>query len=223
MDAEFKKNLYGEIICIIYVIFIFLLSILFYKINPEYSRKVVHIMLGNFYFIALLYFTKWYYASFGPFVFIFINYFSSKYNLIKFVQRASDSKKKSINYGTVFYAISLFILTTFSWIKKNYSLGLCPFLAMAYGDGLACIFGNMFKSAYITIYDSKKSLVGSSTMFIVCFLIFGCYFNYMNVNCWMIKSLMLSGISTILEAMSPWGIDNLTVPLIDLAIMNFLF
>ena len=222
MDDELKNNVYGEIITISYITFIILLSIPFYKINSEYSRKVIHIMLGNFYFIALYYFTKWYFASFFPFLFIFINYFSIKHNLIKYMQKMPNPKDKSVSYGTVYYAISLFILTTFSWIKKNYSLGLCPFLAMAYGDGLACIFGGAFKSRYINIYDSKKSIIGSSTMFIVCFLVFGSYLNYMNINCWMIKSFILSSISTLLEAISPCGIDNLTVPLGGLVLMNYL-
>ena len=222
MDEELKNNLYGEIITISYIIFIILLSIPFYKINPEYSRKVIHIMLGNFYFIALFYFTKWYFASFFPFLFIFINYFSIKYNFIKYMQKTPNPKNQTVSYGTVYYAISLFILTTFSWIKKNYSLGLCPFLAMAYGDGFACIFGRIVKSPYMNIFDSKKSLIGSSTMFIVCFIVFGFYFNYMNISCWIIKSFAMSSISTILEATSPCGIDNLTVPIGDLIMMNYL-
>ena len=138
------------------------------------------------------------------------------------MQKIPNPKNKTVSYGTVYYAISLFILTTYSWIKKNYSLGLCPFLAMAYGDGFACIFGRLIKSPYMNIFDSKKSLIGSSIMFIVCFIIFGFYFNYMNISCWMIKSFVMSSISTIIEAMSPYGIDNLTVPICDLIMMNYL-
>ena len=120
--SNIKLNIEGEIISFLFILSSFILSIPFYKINPEYSRKVIHIMLGNFYFIALFYFTEWYFACFGPFVFIFVNYFSVKYRYIKLMLRYNkkDEKGKIHNdYGTVYYAVSLTIITMYSWkIKK---------------------------------------------------------------------------------------------------------
>ena len=59
-DSLIKENIKGEIISILYILLVFILSIPFYKISRELSRKEIHIMLGNFYFIALIYFTEWY-------------------------------------------------------------------------------------------------------------------------------------------------------------------
>lgn len=87
-------NIEGEIICLLFIISVFIISIPFYKINAEYSRKVIHIMLSIFYFIALLYFTEWYFACFGPFVFIFVNYFSVKYRYIKLMLRNQKKFEK---------------------------------------------------------------------------------------------------------------------------------
>ncbi len=70
MTTNIKENILGEIICFLFIFFVFIIAIPLYKIKPEYSRKEIHIMLGNFYFIALLYFSEWYFACFGPFLFI---------------------------------------------------------------------------------------------------------------------------------------------------------
>ena len=220
-----KENIKGEIISVTFILFVFILAIPFYKIRPEYSRKEIHIMLGNFHFIALSYFTEWYFACLGPFIFIFINYFSVKYQLIKLMLRHELEKnnfKIKKDYGTVYYAISLTILTAYSWKIKKPDLGLCPFLSMALGDGLACIFGKAINSPYKIIFGSKKSLSGSSTMFLVNFILFGIYFYYYKVKLWVIKSCFIGLYSMISEAFSPYATDNLTVPLGNLIIESFL-
>ena len=182
-------------------------------------------MLGNFYFIALFYFTDWYFACFGPVVFIFVNYFSVKYRYIKLMLRHDKKSKKgeiSYDYGTVYYAISLTIITIYSWKIKKPEIGLCPFLSMAFGDGFACVFGNSIKSPYMYIYGSKKSLVGCFTMFLTCFLIYNIFSWYYNINAGIIKAFLFGIISMILEAFSPYGTDNLSVPLGNLMLMSFI-
>ena len=225
MINNLKENIIGEIISLIFILLTFILAIPFYRIKPEYSRKEIHIMLGNFYFIALLYFTEWYFACLGPFVFIFVNYFSIKYQLIKVMlrnEKVKDKSKIKKDYGTVYYAISLTILTIYSWKINKPDIGLCPFLSMAFGDGMACIIGGAIKSPYKIIFGAKKSLAGSLTMFIVNIIIFGIYFYYYNIKLWIIKSIFIGFFSTILEAFSPFGTDNLTVPLCNLYIISFL-
>ena len=221
-----KENIEGEIICFLFILSSFILSVPFYRINPEYSRKVIHIMLGNFYFIALLYFTDWYFACFGPFVFIFVNYFSVKYRYIKLMLRHNKKTKNGeiyYDYGTVYYAISLTIITIYSWKIKKPEIGLCPFLSMAFGDGFACVIGSSIKSPSIFIFESKKSLIGSFTMFFITFLIYNIFFWYYNINMGMIKAFFMGIISMLLEAISPYATDNLTVPIGNLILISFLF
>ena len=221
--SKIKENIEGEIISFLFILFSFFLSIPFYRINPEYSRKVIHIMLGNFYFIALFYFTEWYFAFFGPFVFIFVNYFSVKYRYIKLMLRHNkkDEKGKILNdYGTVYYAISLTIITMYSWKIKKPELGICPFLSMAFGDGFACVLGSSIESPYKIIFGAKKSLIGCLTMFITCFLINQIFFWYYEINKGFIKAFTLAIISMILEGFSPYSTDNLTVPIGNLFLYN---
>ena len=218
------QNIEGEIISLLFILSVFIISIPFYKINQEHSRKVIHIMLGNFYFIALLYFTEWYFACFGPLLFIFVNYFSVKFNFIKLMLRNKKNKKGKIvhDYGTVYYAFSLTVITIYAWKIRKPEIGLCPFLSMAFGDGLACVFGSNIKSPYIIIFGAKKSLVGSLSMFLTCFLIYELFFSYYNINYGIIKAIFIAIISTVLEAFSPCNTDNLTVPIGNLILISFL-
>ena len=229
------KNIEGEVICVIYILSVFIISIPFYKINSEYSRKVIHILLGNFYFIALLYFTEWYFTCLGPFIFIFVNYFSVKYRYIKLMLRNPKKLRRGrekdggegigggSDYGTVYYAISLTLITIYSWKNNKPEIGLCPFLSMAFGDGLAGVLGSSIKSHTFIIFESKKSVVGCSTMFLTCFFIYEIYFLYFEINKGIIKAFFMGIISMILEAISPNSTDNLTVPLADLILMCFLY
>ena len=225
MIENLKENIIGEIISLSFILLTFTIAIPLYRIKPEYSRKEIHIMLGNFYFIALIYFTKWYFACLGPFVFIFVNYFSVKYQIIKVMLRHESEKnnlKIKKEYGTVYYAISLTILTIYSWAKNRPDIGLCPFLSMSFGDGLACIIGGAIKSPYRIIFGSKKSLAGSLTMFLISYILFSIYFWFYNDYFWIIKGYFMGLCSMLLEAFSPYGTDNLIVPLCNLFVVSFL-
>lgn len=223
--SNLKINIEGEIISLLFILLVFILAIPFYRINPEYSRKEIHIMLGNFYFIALFYFTEWYFAFLGPFIFIFINYFSVRYRYIKLMLRnrqKNTEDKIYYDYGTVYYAISLTILTIYSWKIKKPEIGLCPFLSMAFGDGFACILGSNIKSPFYIIFGAKKSLIGCFTMFFTCFLIYEIFFYYYDINLGIVKAIFMGIISMILEMFSPYSTDNLTVPIGNLILISFL-
>ena len=223
--SNLKINIEGEIISLLFIFLVFILAIPFYRINPEYSRKEIHIMLGNFYFIALFYFTEWYFAFLGPFIFIFINYFSVRYRYIKLMLRhrqKNTEDKICYDYGTVYYAISLTILTIYSWKIKKPEIGLCPFLSMAFGDGFACILGSNIKSPFYIIFGAKKSLIGCFTMFFTCFLIYEIFFYYYDINLGIVKAIFMGIISMLLEMFSPYSTDNLTVPIGNLILISFL-
>ena len=128
--------------------------------------------------------------------------------------------------GTVYYAISLLILTIVSFgIYKEPLLGLIPNLIMAYGDGFAGIFGKIIKSRKYKINGVKKSYAGSFTMFIVTTLIIGGYLLLKNneifwqTGHWPLITIMMAYCITLIEAISSKGIDNITVPISTLVMI----
>ena len=59
-------------------------------------------------------------------------------------------------------------------------------------------------------------------MFFVTFILFFVYFWLYNIKYWIFKSFFMGLYSMIMEAFSPYGTDNLTVPLGDLIMVSFL-
>ena len=208
------RNIYGLVISILYIGLVIGISGLFSKASKEASRKFIHIMLANWWIIAMIFFDNIWIAGILPALFIIINYASYKFDIIKSMERDDDSGEEK-TLGTVFYAISLLIVVMLCFgFFKNTIIGLVGILVMGYGDGFAAIAGKSIKSKEFTILGGKKSLAGCSTMFIISLIIISCALAYFNVQFWYIKSIIIALVATIFEAISVKGTDNLTVPIL---------
>lgn len=211
----YKMNFLGIIVSYLYIGIVIISAKIFEKKGIEFSRKFVHIMLGNWWFIAMYFFTNVWFAIFVPITFVIINYVSYKKNLIKVIER-----DKQDGIGTVYYAVALLILTIVSFgIYKEPLLGLIPNLIMAYGDGLAAVFGKLIKSKKYNISEAKKSYAGSFTMLIVTTLLIGIYLLlkhnevFWQTGHWPLITVMMAYCITAIEAISSKGIDNISVPI----------
>ena len=208
------RNIYGLVISVLYIGLVIGISGLFSKASKEASRKFIHIMLANWWIIAMIFFDNIWIAGVLPALFIIINYASYKFDIIKAMERDDDSGEEK-TLGTVFYAISLLVVVLLCFgLFKNTIIGLVGILVMGYGDGFAAIAGKSIKSKEFTILDGKKSLAGCSTMFIISLIIISCALAYLNVQFWYIKSIIIALVATIFEAISVKGTDNLTVPIL---------
>ena len=95
----------GIIVSYLYIGMIIVIAKKFEKRGKEASRKFIHIMLGNWWFIAMCFFTNVWSAIFVPITFVIINYISYKRDLIKVMERDEQD-----GLGTVYYAIALLVL-----------------------------------------------------------------------------------------------------------------
>lgn len=208
-------NWIGIIVSYVYIGLVIIGAKLFEKTGKEVSRKFIHIMLGNWWFIAMCFFTNVWFAIFVPTTFVIINYISYKKDLIKVMEREEQD-----GLGTVYYAIALLILVIVSFgIYDEPLLGLIPNLVMAYGDGFAAVFGKLIKSKKYKLSETKKSFAGSLTMFIISLLLITGYLIlkhgeiFWQTGHWIMISVMMAFVATAIEAMSGKGIDNISVPL----------
>ena len=211
----------GISVSYVYIVLVIIGAKIFKKKGKEASRKFIHIMLGNWWFIAMYYFTNVWFAAFVPATFVIINYISYKKDLIKVMERDVQD-----GLGTVYYAISLLILVIVSFgVYKEPSLGLIPNLVMAYGDGLAGLLGRMIKSKRYKLSDTKKSVAGSITMFVISTLLIGGYLLYWHKEIfwstphWPLVAVLIGFAITAIEAISEKGTDNITVPLGTLCLL----
>lgn len=130
----------------------------------ETSRKFVHIFVGNWVFF-IVYFTNIWAILFIPASFIVINSLSLRHNLIPAMERDDDS------LGTVYYAISMFVLSGAGFILEWMTLPFIGLLTMAYGDGLAAIVGGRWGKSHPFSFAPKKTLAGSLTVAIAAFIV----------------------------------------------------
>ena len=181
-----------------------------FKLSNDFSRKIIHITVGNWIFIAIFYFTEWYYAIIGPVAFVLINLLSYKFKIFQ----AMELEEK--NPGTIYYPISLTVCTLFTFARVP--ILILPFLgimAMTWGDGMAAVIG---KKLSIKQIRPGKSVGGSGSFFIFTFIASIIYLWVAGVtygtNTIIMFSLATALLGSIIELFSPKNTDNLTVPII---------
>ncbi|MBO6971360.1 MAG: dolichol kinase [Prochlorococcus marinus CUG1431] len=204
-------------VILLYLLAIFLISIVFKKYNEdskEIVRKIIHIGIGPL--LPIAQFLKINQNSALIFtgivsLIVFINY---KYKLFPTIE---DVERKS--YGTLFYCLSLFILIYLFWDKDPYAL-ITGFFIMTFGDGLAGLIGKGLNSKSWIFFKQKKSLFGTMTMFSTS-LIVVCSIGYAQQNSLNLNYLTLAFFATLLEQFSVLGIDNFIVPISSALFFNF--
>lgn len=206
------KNITGIIVSYIFVFVVIISAKLVEKKGKEASRKYIHITLSFWWVIALVFFNNIWFAIIPPITFVILNYISVKKDLIKVMEREEEKKD---GYGTVYYALSLLILVIVTFIINKTELGLVGVFTMGFGDGFAAIIGKRVNSKQYKIGNTTKTIAGSLTMFIITLIITAIFMAFYGVNMWLIKSVLIAIIMTIVEAISIKGTDNLTVPLIS--------
>lgn len=181
------------------------------KIDAELARKIVHIGSGNVILIAWwldIPTTLIIQASLGASLVAIASYFLPILPSINGVGRKS--------FGTLFYAMSIGILTAWFWIYlKQPVYTVIGILVMSWGDGMAGIIGKRFGKHPYQIFGNQKSWEGSLTMLLVSLIVISLIlgFNSENLTQNLITSVIVAIAATLLESFSKLGIDNLTVPL----------
>ena len=203
------KNLVGIIISSVYIVLILVLSKLIAKKGEEASRKFIHILLSNVWIIYYFFIDSLAVACILPIVFTIINTISYKFKILKTMER-----EKNDGFGTIYYAISILIITVFTYLQKNPMLGMSGMLIMGYGDGMAAVVGKKIKSKEYEVGNAVKTIAGSITMFVISFFISSLVLNLLAVEYFFFKGLVIALVATALEAISIKGLDNITVPIV---------
>ena len=207
-----SRDIIGLILSFAFVFLMIFLATLIQKLfelSNEFSRKIIHITVGNWIFIALYYFEDWYIAIIGPVAFILINFLSYKFTIFK----AMELQEK--NPGTIYYPISLAICTLLTYSQKP--LLLLPYLgimAMTWGDGFAAVIGKKFPIKQIR---PRKSIGGSVSFFIFTLVASIIYLlvepTDLSTGTIILYALATAFIGVLIELFSPKNLDNLTVPI----------
>ena len=181
------------------------------KLPVEFTRKFVHIGVGMWAWgTVALFHDKWF-AIIPPAAFIVINTISYRRGVFKTMETGDRS-----NLGTIYFPIAFvaLILLFFDTGKVVFVAALMP---MTWGDAFAAIVGRMKGAHKYTLFGSTRSLEGSLVMLLLSFaalwITFAIFFPSapsLALALWI--ALPVAVLVTVVEAISPWGLDNLLVP-----------
>jgi phytol kinase len=179
-------------------------------LSGEALRKMVHIGVSNWWLIAGQFFHSPWLAAAVPALFIVVNAIPERLPPLKTLQNITDKTRK----GTVYYPISLAILALLCFGPlKSPALGAFGVLCMGYGDGLAAVIGQRLGKRRFRVFGAEKSVAGCAAMLLVSLL--ACYFTafFYGLAVPPYIPAILAVFALILELFTPFGLDNLTVPL----------
>ncbi|MCM0589747.1 MAG: phosphatidate cytidylyltransferase [Gloeotrichia echinulata IR180] len=199
-----------------------------FGIQPDLTRKVIHVGAGMWIFGVLLLFQRWQIGIIPFATFIGVNYLLYRYRIIASMDTADSSP------GTVYFAISVTLLFGLLWRPDgpvdNVPIAAAGIMAMTWGDALAALIGKRFGQHKYQVGNSVRSWEGSAAMFVastiaiflVLLLLPGSSLSPLAVSYGVGRSLLaaiLSGaLATLAEGVSPYGTDNLSVPLVAAAV-----
>ncbi len=200
------SDIIGLILVYGYIAILLIISEKVLNKYPTFSRKFLHIMVGNVIFILPLFTNQFVITFLAAAPFIVLTFLMSPYSPIKFNDRISTSGH---GMGLVYYAISWTVLAFFFYDQQwIIAVGIA---AMSYGDGMAALIGEKFGKHKYNVFGDKKSFEGSITMFLVLIVTLGivlAYYNIFTASFMIIPVVAL--VATIFEGITPKGLDNIT-------------
>jgi phytol kinase len=179
----------------------------------ESTRKFIHVGVGMWAVGAVLLFETWYMALIPPATFVILNavsYFRGTFS-------AMESEDRG-NLGTIYFPIAFAVLLYYYWSQPV--LMVASMMPLTWGDAMAATIGQKYGHYRYAIGRTTRSLEGSLAMLFwswvatsLALLIMPYLTGKPPIN-WLL-TLIYGGavalVCTAVEALTPWGLDNLTV------------
>lgn len=188
----------------------------YFKIQVEYTRKLVHIGTGLLTMLFPVLLDSHWYVLFLCSSFAAILLLSLNFNLLKSINAIDRDSVGSILYPVAVYFCFLF----FEMYQKQVYWFYLPILTMALADPAAALVGKHFPIGRYKLGEGTKTMSGSIAFAIVAF---GICFAFTVSIFSMQHSILLCFVAAIVtsftEAISKRGWDNLLIPLASLLVL----
>jgi phytol kinase len=190
----------------------------------DFTRKFIHIGVGMWVVGTVLLFETWYLALIPPATFVIINTIS--YLRGTFVAMEMEEKG---NLGTIYFPIAFGAVIYYFWSQPV--LMVAAMMPLTWGDAMAAVFGERYGRYRYSIGGQVRSLEGSIAMlffswvttsialFAMPYLVGKPLINWMLA---LIYGGVVAIVCTVVEALSPWGTDNLTIPAAAVLVLHLL-
>jgi phytol kinase len=183
-------------------------------IKNEVARKSIHISVAAF--VAFWpYYLSYLNIEYIALAFIVVIFVSRKYGFFQSIEQV-----KRNTFGEYFFPLGILSVALLNPQKEIFTIAL---LCVGFADGLAALIGQKYgrKNRY-KIFSGFKSIVGSLTVFVVSLVILVLvdYFGKMHLP--IISFLVMPLDVALVEAFTPFGADDLLIPISVLAILSLL-
>lgn len=191
-----------------------------FKVKAEYTRKLVHFGTGILTLLFPILLNNHWLVLFLCASFALILLVSLKFNLLRSIN-GIDRK----SYGSLAYPLAVYLAyLAYDWGKinlsiygKGYILFYLPILILAICDPLAALTGKRWQYGKYKIGLETKTLMGSGMFFICAFILSLCFLLidpslHFSLRI-LVVALVIAIITTLTEAFSKNGLDNLFIPL----------
>jgi phytol kinase len=202
-----QSDVLGLVLVYGYVALLLLVSEKILKRYPTFSRKFLHIMVGNVLFILPLFTSREVITFLAAAPFILLTYLMSPHSPLKKINHRVSSSGHGL--GLVYYSISWTVLA-FLFYGQPWIIAV-GIAAMSYGDGMASLIGERFGKTKYNIFGDSKSFEGSTAMFLVLIATLWVVLSYYHVlPANFLVIIIVAAVATIFEGITPKGLDNLT-------------
>ncbi|MCB8942587.1 MAG: hypothetical protein H6658_02310 [Ardenticatenaceae bacterium] len=217
------NNWLGLLICFLYIFGIIGLAEGLRRwrgYSSGFTRKVIHIGVGMMsWALHFLFDSPWFFIA-ACATFMILNFLDWRYGFV-----AAMSSGDRSNLGTVYFPLAAAVVAYIFWDTPP--LMVAALMPLTWGDGLAPVVGRAYGRNHYTVYTSSRTLEGSAGFFVFCFL-----FTWLAL--WLIggspaiapatavlPALVITIITTLIEAISIWGLDNLTITAVAILILQY--
>lgn len=186
-------------------------------VKPEITRKFVHFSTGVITLLFPIFLKSHWYVLLLCSSFLIILILSLRFDLLP-----SINKIDRISRGSVSYPISVYGCFYVYTFFNNYIFFYLPILILAISDPLAALFGKRFPLGKYTLNKEQKTLAGSGAFFISALIISALLLGGTTVVPWigiLGGAIVIAVLTTIAEALSQKGYDNVTIPFVALGLL----
>lgn len=184
----------------------------FLKVKADHTRKIVHVVTGALTLLFPLMLDNHWLVLLLCLSFAFILIVSLKFNFLKSINGIQRKSVGSIAYPAAVYSSYL----AYDYFGQQYLYYYLMILILALCDPLAAVVGETWPLGKYKVGLGYKTMIGSFAFFISSFVIVLWLANILNPEFPSAKIMACAFIvalfSTISEAISAKGYDNLTIP-----------
>ena len=190
--------------------------------SSDFTRKAIHIGVGMLAWALPFLFSE-------PWLFILACLGFMVLNLLdwRFGFFAAMSSSSRSNLGTVYFPLAAAVVAYVFWDSPP--IMVAALMPLTWGDGLAPVIGKLYGRHRYYIHTSVRTVEGSIGFFLAAFLATWLALWVMpglpdlTPVAALLPALTVSLVTTLVEAVSIWGLDNLTITAAAMIILQFWF